>query len=91
MPTRMIADPPEDPHIEPETADQTWGKLGGELIPVPVVVPPVLAPVTLLEIIWRLQLRLWVTVVEAYWGAGSVGQWANLRPDRRLEEEREAR
>ena len=91
MPTRMIADPPEDPHIEPETADQTWGKLGGELIPAPVVVPPVLAPVTLLETIWRLQLRLWVTVVEACWAAGLVGQWANLRPDRRLEEEREAR
>jgi hypothetical protein len=53
--------------MEPELADETWGKLGGEITPVPVVAPPEIAELMLFEAIWLFQLRLWLDLIEAWW------------------------
>ena len=53
--------------MEPELADETWGKLGCEITPVPVVAPPEMAELMLFEAIWLFQLRLWLDLIEAWW------------------------
>ena len=59
--------------MEPELADETWGKLGGEITPVPVVAPPEIAELMLFEAIWLFQLRLWLDLIEAWWEPRSGG------------------